>query len=419
MQHQPLAGVKVIELANFIAAATAGRFFADQGADVIKIESAKGEPLRYTAPSEGRPLDYNENTTWALENANKRNLSLNTKTPEGQAILFKLLEQADVFITNWRVAALERAGLDYESLKKRFPKLVYGLITGYGEKGPDRDLPGFDFTAYFARGGYLEMLRPRDGRPMNIVPGVGDHNVGMNLAAGLLAALYHARETGRGEKVETSLYETAIFNMGMMIQAAQYPEVGRPYPILIREADNPLLAAWETKDHRYIQTCTPDYNTYYNPFMKAIGREDLVDDPRYFPVQQMQAQQQGTAVYDLVAAAFAERDLETWREILTKADIPFGVAATWTEILQDEQAWANGCFTELTFPSGATRACVNQPVRFTERGAAPYEHGPMVGQHSEEILAELGYDEAEIEALKSNQAIYSWNPEDFKRFMRS
>ena len=207
---KPLEGVKVIELATFIAAATAGRFMADLGADVIKIESAKGDPLRYTAPSEGRPLDMYENTTWDLENGNKRCISLNMKTPEGKEAFFKLLDSADVLITNWRVQALQRAGLDYESLKERYPKLVYAIVTGYGEYGPDKDLPGFDFTAFFARGGYFETLRQRSDVPFNGAPGVGDHNVGMNLVAGILAALYQAKTKGVGEKVETSLFESAV-----------------------------------------------------------------------------------------------------------------------------------------------------------------------------------------------------------------
>ena len=150
-RKKPLEGVKVVELANFIAAATTGRFLADLGADVIKVESAKGDPLRYTAPTEGRPLDMYENTTWELENANKRCISLNMKDPKGKEAFFKLLDEADILITNWRVQALQRAGLDYETLKVKYPSLVYAMCTGYGEYGPDKDLPGFDFTAFFPR----------------------------------------------------------------------------------------------------------------------------------------------------------------------------------------------------------------------------------------------------------------------------
>lgn len=406
-RRKPLEGVKVIELANFIAAATAGRFLADLGADVIKIESAKGDPLRYTAPTEGRPLDMYENTTWELENANKRCISLDMKNPQGKEAFFKLLDEADVIITNWRVQALERAGLDYESLKDKYPSLVYAICTGYGEYGPDKDLPGFDFTAFFARGGYLETLRQKSDVPMNVVPGIGDHNVGMNLAAGILAALYHAKITGEGEKVETSLFESAIFNMGMMIQAAQYPEVGVKYPINVREASNPLNAAWYTQDERYIQTCMPDYNTYFKKFVTILGLEYLAEDERYFPVQNLQKNALGTDVYDKVMKRFSERPYQEWKVILEEADIPFSLAKNWEELLEDEQAWANDCFYKMNYPKGE-RVLVKPPVKFQEFGPTPYNRGPFIGEHGEEVLREVGYSDEEIKAMRENNTLYIW-----------
>lgn len=406
-KRQPLKGVKVIELANFIAAATTGRFLADLGADVIKVESAKGDPLRYTAPTEGRPLDMYENTTWELENANKRCISINMKDPAGKEAFFKLLDGADVLITNWRVQALERAGLDYETLKVKYPSLVYAICTGYGEYGPDKDLPGFDFTAFFARGGYLESLRQKSDVPMNMVPGIGDHNVGINLAAGVLAALYHAKLTGEGEKVETSLFESAIFNMGMMIQAAQYPDHGSKYPINIREANNPVNAAWRTKEGRYIQTCMPDYNTYYKRLTTALELNDMIEDERYFPVQNLHANDLGTEVYDRVMARFEEKTYEEWAKILTEADIPFSLAKTWEEILEDEQAWANDCFYKMKYPKGE-KVLVKHPVKYQEMGPTPYNRGPFIGEHGVEILKEIGYSDEEIQAMLDSKTLYVW-----------
>ncbi len=407
---KPLEGVKVVELATFIAAATTGRFLADLGADVIKIESAKGDPLRYTAPTEGRPADkwslFHENTTWDLENANKRCLSLNMKDAEGKEAFFKLLEEADILITNWRVQALERAGLDYKSLKTKFPKLVYGMITGYGEFGPDKDLPGFDFTAFFARGGYLESLRQKGTVPMNVCPGLGDHNVGMNLAAGVLAALYHAEKTGEGDKIETSLFETAVHNMGMMIQAAQYEDIGVKYPIAIRESANPLNAAWETKDGRYIQTCMPDYNVYYNKFISAIGRPDLADDEKYFPVANLHKNNLGTEMYDIVMKAFKEKTADEWKPIITEADVAFSVAQSWEEMLVDPQAWDNECYHKMTYDNGVERTLVRLPIRFEEMGTPEYNRGPMIGEQSEEVMKELGYGEDKIAEFKEKGIIY-------------
>lgn len=410
-RRKPLEGVRVIEVATFIAAATAGRFLADLGADVIKIESPKGDPLRYTAPTEGRPLDMYENTTWDLENANKRNISINMKDPKGKEAFFKLLDTADVFITNWRVQALERQGLDYDTLKTRYPKLVYAICTGYGEKGPDKDLPGFDFTAFFARGGYLESLRQKGQVPMNVVPGLGDHNVGINLAAGILASLYHAKMTGQGEKVETSLFESAVFNMGMMIQAAQYKGYANPYPIDIREAGNPLNAAWLTKDGKYIQTCMPDYNTYFKTFASVVGCSEIVNDERYFPVQSLHKNNLGPNVYDMVMEQFSKKNCEEWAKILTEADIPYAVAQSFAEILEDEQAWANDCFYKMKYDNGNERVLVRQPVRYEEMGQIDYNKGPLIGENGPEILKELGYSEVEINEMMENNTIFVWEKE--------
>lgn len=404
--NKPLEGVRVVELANFIAAATAGRFMADLGADVIKIEAPKGDPLRYTAPSEGRPLSQEENTTWDLENGNKRCLSINIKDEKGKEAFFKLLETADVLITNWRVQALERAGLDYDSLKVRYPKLVYALCTGYGEYGPDKDLPGFDFTAFFARGGYLDSLRQKGTVPMNVVPGLGDHNVGMNLAAGILAALYQAKVKGVGEKVESSLFESAIFNMGMMIQASNYEGIAQNYPIDVRESANPFNAAWRTKDDRFIQTCMPDYNTYYEKFMIALGREDLVGSTEYFPVLNMQEKKLGTKVYDIVMEAMGKKTVAEWNEILTKADIPFSLAKNWSEIRNDEQAIANECFYDMNYDTGNTRRLVRLPVKFKEMGVPDYKRGPKIGEHGREVLEELGYSKEEIDNMLETKALF-------------
>ena len=408
---KPLEGIRVVELATFIAAASAGRFMADLGADVIKIESAKGDPLRHTAPSEGRPLDMYENTTWDLENGNKRCISLNMKDPAGKEAFFKLLDTADVLITNWRVQALERAGLDYETLKARYPKLVYAICTGYGEYGPDKDLPGFDFTAFFARGGYLDSLRQRGTVPMNVVPGLGDHNVGMNLAAGICAALLQAKLKGVGEKVETSLFESAIFNMGMMIQASNYEGIAQNYPIDVRKSANPFNAAWRTKDDRFIQTCMPDFNTYYKAFITAVGREDLADSQEYFPILTCQEKGLTSELYDIVMDAFSKKTVAEWPLMLEAADIPFALAKNWMEIRNDKQAEANNCFYDMTYSNGNTRRLVRLPVKFQEMGVPEYKTGPLIGEQGAEVLKELGYEDAQIKEMQDKGALFVWKDE--------
>ncbi|MCI1966039.1 MAG: CoA transferase [Oscillospiraceae bacterium] len=411
---KPLEGVRVVELANFIAAAAAGRFMADLGADVIKIEAPKGDPLRYTAPSEGRPLNMHENTTWDLENGNKRCASINLKNPAGKEAFFKLLDTADVLITNWRVQALQKMGLDYDSLKGKYPKLVYAICTGYGEYGPDKNLPGFDFTAFFSRGGYLDSLRQKGTVPMNVVPGLGDHNVGMNLVAGILAALYQAKIKGVGEKVETSLFESAIYNMGMMVQASNYEGIAQNYPIDVRKSANPFNAAWRTKDDRFIQTCMPDYNTYYKIFIKAIGREDLVDNENYFPILTCQKKGLTPEVYDIVMEAFSKKTVDEWKKILVEADVPFAVAQNWMEIRNDKQAEANNCFYDMKYSTGNTRRLVRLPVKFQEMGVPDYKPGPMIGEQGPEVLKDLGYSDAQVKEMMENGALFVWKDDQKK-----
>ncbi len=402
-----LDGVKVIELATFIAAPACGRFLADAGAEVIKIEAPAGDQLRYTAPSEGRPLDQYENTSFDLENANKKGMVLNLKSEKGKEVLHKLLADADVFLTNWRPDALTRAGLDYETLKAMYPKIVYAQITGYGDKGPDKDLPGFDFTSFFARGGLLGTLYEKDTVPMNVIPGLGDHQAGMFLAAGVTTALYKAEKTGQGEQVAVSLFHSAMYTLGIMIQAAQYPDYGMQYPISRRDTGNPFLVAQKTKDGRFLQTCMPPYDFFYNRYMTVIGREDLVDDERYSTMERLG--NKSGEMHDIIAAQIIQKDADEWDEIFREADIPFSLAQTWEEILVDEQAWANDYLYSMQYDNGNTRTLVRPPVMYTEVGLPAYERGPLLGEHSREIIKDLGYSDEEVEKMEENKDFTVWS----------
>ena len=320
--EKSLTGIKVIQLANFIAAAATGRYLADHGADVIIVEAAKGDPIRYTQEQEGRPQNIKENVAWEYLNGNKRCISLNTKTEEGKEALFKLLEDADVLLTNWRLGALERAGLDYNTLKERFPKLVYAMILGYGKTGPDKDLPGYDFTAFFGRGGYTQNLRRRGNDPITMIPGLGDNNVGLMLAMGIVTALFNREKTGKGDLVTTSLYETAIFNMSMMLLGVQYDGQAHNYPISIYDNMNPMNGAYRTSDDRIIQCACPDYNPRFEQFMNAIGRQDLIEAGKYYPQADMIQAGLIKELIDEIQKTFLEHDVKEMDEILRKGDIP-------------------------------------------------------------------------------------------------
>ncbi|AJD30649.1 3-(aryl)acryloyl-CoA:(R)-3-(aryl)lactate CoA-transferase FldA [Clostridium sporogenes] len=398
------SGVKVIELANFIAAPAAGRFFADGGAEVIKIESPAGDPLRYTAPSEGRPLSQEENTTYDLENANKKAIVLNLKSEKGKKILHEMLAEADILLTNWRTKALVKQGLDYETLKEKYPKLVFAQITGYGEKGPDKDLPGFDYTAFFARGGVSGTLYEKGTVPPNVVPGLGDHQAGMFLAAGMAGALYKAKTTGQGDKVTVSLMHSAMYGLGIMIQAAQYKDHGLVYPINRNETPNPFIVSYKSKDDYFVQVCMPPYDVFYDRFMTALGREDLVGDERYNKIENLK-DGRAKEVYSIIEQQMVTKTKDEWDKIFRDADIPFAIAQTWEDLLEDEQAWANDYLYKMKYPTGNERALVRLPVFFKEAGLPEYNQSPQIAENTVEVLKEMGYTEQEIEELEKDKDI--------------
>ena len=402
-----LKGLRVIELSTFIAVPACARFFADYGAEVIKIEAKGGDAVRWNGTSEGRVDDPYENTTFDLENANKKGIVLNLKSPEGREILFKLLENADLFLTNWRPQALEKNGLTYEALHERFPRLVYGTLTGFGEVGPDKDLPGFDFTAYWARGGVLESLRQKGQWPINLVPGMGDHQAGLFLAAGVMAALWNAQKTGVGEKVSINLLHTSIFIQAIMVQAAQYTELGQHYPIDRRTADNPFNCAYQTKDGRFLQISMPAFDSYYPKFMPLIGRADLKDEKRY-TMESITKNKLHSEFIDILTEAFQTKTLAEWAEIFTANDIPFAAAQSWEEVLEDPQARAAGVFYDMEYPNGNVRSLVRQPIQIGAE-VPPYTRGPLLGEHSAEVIRSLGYSEEQLEALHAAGVYNDWD----------
>lgn len=400
---RPLEGIKVVELATFIAAPSCARYLADLGAQVVKVEGPGGDPLRNTAVNEGRPAGDYENTSFDLDNANKQGICINTKSPEGREALEKLIAEADVFITNVRHKSLVKSGLDYDTLKVKYPKLVMGYVTGYGEEGPDKDLPGFDFTAFAARGGILGTLKDKDSVPMLTIPGFGDHPVGLYLANGILAALYRARETGKGDKVSVSLFHSAIWAVSIMLQSAQYGMPAARYPMSRKDTANPFNLVHKTKDDRWIQFSAPAYNAMYDRFVTALGLPELVGDSRYFP--QANLQKNLHEFYDLMVAQVATRTLDEWCKTFKEADIPYAVAQTWDELLEDEQAWAAHCFYKMHYPTGNDRTLVRPPIMFQDTPLPEYNRGPYPGEHTEEILARLGYSEEQIAAMLAAGAV--------------
>ena len=405
---RPLEGIKVLELATFIAAPCCARFLADLGAEVIKVEAPAGDPLRYTAVNEGRPQDQKENTSYDLENAGKTCVCLNTKTAAGREALEKLIAEADIFITNWRQNPLKKAGLDYDTLHAKYPRLVYGFVSGYGEKGPDKDLPGFDFTAFFARGGVLGTLFDRDSLPMLTIAGFGDHQVGMYLASGVLAALYRARETGIGDRVVVSLFHSAIWDVSLLLQASQYGSDSCKFPMERWENGNPLTLAYQTADDQWLQIAMPQYDRHYPVLMNAMGHPEMAENPKFYPQKNLVPNRKEFSEW--ITNEFRGKTCDEWCKILDAADLPYAVAQNWDTLLEDKQAWASDIFYEMQYSNGNKRTLVRPPVMFKEMGLPEYNRGPYLGEQTESILKEYGYSDEEVAKLLEEGAAIPMDP---------
>ncbi len=395
-----LKGVKVVELATFVAAPSCTKLMADWGADVIKVEALFGDAIRGMGGTFNAPMTDEENPMYELENGNKLGIAIDIKDEKGMEILFRLLENADVFVTNIREQSLAKSGLSYNQLKERFPKLIHAHILGYGEDGPLKDKPGFDYTAYFARGGVSMSLMEKGTSPANTAAGFGDHYAGMGLAAGILAALYRQAKTGQGERVTLSLYHAALFGMGLMITTSQY---GNEMPLSRKVPNNPLMTTYQCKDGRWIQLALIQYNKWFPKFCKVIEREDLINEARFNSI---------TAVVDCVDELVAivekemmKKELSEWSALLEEADLPFEKLQTVNDILDCEQAWANRYLFKTRYSNGNEGILVDTPVRFETMGIKEYMPAPKLGEHSAHILENMGYTADQISELQSTGVI--------------
>nr|AIZ03668.1 putative hydroxyacyl-CoA:R-2-hydroxyglutaryl-CoA transferase [Clostridium tyrobutyricum] len=401
---KPLAGVKIAELSTFIAAPGCARVLGDWGAKVIKIESLSGDAGRRIGQNYKMPITEEENPLFETMNSNKKGICINIKNKNGMDILHKILGQSDVFITNIRSVSLKKRGLDYETLKEKFPGLIFAQILGYGEKGPDRSKAGFDYTAYFARGGVMGPMMERGTSPINPVVGFGDNQAGVFLGAGICAALYRKSKTGKGEKVTVGLYNTAIYDMNVMIAAAQYRRNEKDrWPITRKEPPSPLINSYKCKDGKWMEICVQEYGRYINAFCKAIGREDLAADKRFSTVEN--AVKNSEEMSRIIQEEIQKRDLSEWSGKFKKADLAFEKIQSWEDIVNDPQAWDNDYLRKIKYENGNTGIIVNSPVKFNTIEEQNPNRAPKLGENTNIIMSELGYSSEQIEKLKKDKAI--------------
>jgi crotonobetainyl-CoA:carnitine CoA-transferase CaiB-like acyl-CoA transferase len=389
-----LEGLKVVEYATYMAAPGAGMILADWGAEVIKVEPPGGDPSRLFFASIG--ADAEVNPVFAFDNRGKRGIALDTAKPEGRAALLKLAAGADVFLTNVRPSALARAGLDYDSLAAANPRLVYASLTGYGLTGDDKDRPGFDIASFWARPGLAALFAPKGTEPFPLRTAFGDHVTSMACAAGVLAALLERTRTGKGRLVEASLLRAAAFAMGSDFAIQHhFGKLASTRPR--REAVNPLANYFKTKDDRWICLVPRQGGSDWPNFCRAIGRVDLLEDDRF--ASGGGRRKHAAALVDVFDEAFAQFDFAAAARRLDAEDIAWAPVQTAAEAVADPQVHAAGGVVEIPLKSGGALRSSAAPVRFPGADDGPKGPAPGFGEHTREVLAELGYSETEIDAL--------------------
>ncbi len=390
----PFHGLKVIDCASYIAAPVAATLLADFGADVIKVEPPDGDPHRRLIDLLG-VVDAPCNFVWELASRHKRSLALDLKQADGQAVLHRLVAQADVFVTNLPLPVRARLGVTADSLRALNPRLVYASMTAYGETGPEADKSGFDITAYWARTGLMDLVRNDDSAPpARSVAGMGDHPSATTLFAGIAMALYRRERTGQGALVSSSLLANGLWSNAVQVQG-QLCGAAAPRRQGRQAAANPLSNDYRCADGRWLSLVVLNEARQLPALLDVLGRGDLRDDPRLAGGEA--CRRNNVAVIALFDAAFALQDLATWRQRLDAAGITFGVVGTLSDVDSDAQMRASGALVPEADGAGLV---VANPIQLDGAWQRPAAAAPELGQHSRDLLLQAGLSPAQIERLE-------------------
>ncbi len=384
-----LSGLRVIDCGTYIAGPAAATILSDFGADVIKIERPPyGDPYRYLPQVAGMPLS-DVNYTWILDARNKKSVALDLNDAEAREALLKLVDGADIFITNYQPQLQRKFSLRYEDLEARNPRLIYASVTGYGENGGDAEKPGYDATAYWARSGLMYSMHNGDAEPVQSPAGVGDHPTSVALFASIMLALYQRQITGRGAKVATSLLANGIWSHSCAVQAALCGATFLP-KWTRKQAVNPFVNHYLASDGHRVFLCLLEPVTDWPKLCAALDWQHLLDDVRFNSSGARRVN--NVALIALIDEEIAKHDLAHWARVFKQCDVIWGpVPAPW-EIAADPQPAENGVFAEIE-PGLLT---VMNPVNIAGVEKCKPRIAPEIGQHTREILGAAGYSDDAI-----------------------
>lgn len=400
-----LSGVRVVELAQWAAVPGAGAMLADWGAEVIHVEHpghGDGQRGFIGAVSKGFAPASDIPYAWELINRNKKSFTVDVSKPEGREVLYKLLATADVFLSNLRPYELAKFGLEFEKLHAINPRLISANLTGYGPKGPNANLPGFDYGAFWARGGIMQMLPEPGMNPTAARPALGDFTSAIAVACSVLVGLMARERLGIVQEVNVSLFGTAMWVLAQDLMASMVTGLDfRQHPR--SDMPNALANFYRTKDDRWIFLTCMQPDAYWPRVCAAIERPELATDPRFATFKaKLENHAEMIALLDEV---FATKTKDDWKARLDAQGIPWSPAQTPTEVVTDPQAIANEYVVPFDHPTYGPLRYVASPVKLSETPATIRSQAPELGEHNEELLLEMGYDWEQIGVLKEQGVV--------------
>jgi len=402
MDSHLFSGLKVIDLATVIAAPAAAMMLADFGADVIKIEQpGEGDMLRIIRDL-GETNEGAEDYLWQMDCRNKRGLALDLKSAEGMEILHKLIAECDVLITNHPYSVRDSLGLNYEELKPLNPTMIYASLTAYGEKGPERDRKGFDQLAYWARSGLMDLMRDTNTTPTQGLPGMGDHPTGVALYAAIVTALLQRERTGEGGMVHTSLLANGLWSCAGIAQGVMAGGNTEAYRE-IRRTPLTMLKVFQCSDERYLQLNMVRNTDLYSLLCAALDAMHLLTDERFMSEELFWENR--AQLTEAIAAIISTRSSDAWLKIFADFNVPVNLVAIVEEIPTDVQVLENEMTVVPGDPEFGIPQMINHPIKISNVAPVEPKNAPGFGEHSEDILRELGYDEMMIAEFRARGII--------------